>query len=210
MKLIMLGAPGAGKGTQAEVIADRYNIPTISTGNIIREAIKNNTEMGKQAKIFIDKGQLVPDDVVINLVSVRLQNKDCENGFILDGFPRTLAQAEALDNMGIHIDKVIDLDVRDDAITRRLSGRRVCESCGASYHIEYKPTKVEGVCDRCDGKTVLRNDDKPETVLARLNVYHKQTEPLKSYYSKQNKLYTVQGQEDIRQTSELTLKAVEA
>lgn len=210
MKLIMLGAPGAGKGTQAEVIADRYNIPTISTGNIIREAIKNNTEMGKQAKIFIDKGQLVPDDVVINLVSVRLQNKDCENGFILDGFPRTLAQAEALDDMGIHIDKVIDLNVSDDAITRRLSGRRVCESCGASYHIEYKPTKVEGVCDRCDGKTVLRNDDKPETVVARLIVYHKQTEPLKAYYSKQNKLYTVQGQEDIRQTSELTLKAVEA
>ncbi len=210
MRLIMLGAPGAGKGTQAEVIAERYNVPTISTGNIIREAIKNETDLGLAAKSYIDNGQLVPDEVVVNLVSMRLQNLDCNNGFILDGFPRTIPQAEALDHMGMHIDKVINLEVSDDAITRRLSGRRVCESCGASYHIAYKPTKVADVCDKCGGRTVLRDDDKPETVMARLGVYHKQTEPLKEYYSAQHKLYTVYGQENIQDTSELTLKAVEA
>lgn len=210
MKLIMLGAPGAGKGTQAEVIADHYHIPAISTGNIIREAIKNQTDFGKAAKEFIEKGQLVPDDVVIQLVSQRLKNEDCKNGFILDGFPRTLPQAEALDKMGIGIDKVIDLEVSDEDITKRLSGRRVCEGCGASYHINYKPTKVDGICDKCGAKTVLRDDDKPETVMARLVVYHKQTEPLKEYYTAQNKLYTVYGQEDIKETSAMTLKTVEA
>lgn len=210
MKLIMLGAPGAGKGTQAEVIADHYHIPAISTGNIIREAIKNQTDFGKAAKEFIEKGQLVPDDVVIQLVSQRLKNEDCKNGFILDGFPRTLPQAEALDKMGIGIDKVIDLEVSDEDITKRLSGRRVCEGCGASYHNNYKPTKVDGICDKCGAKTVLRDDDKPETVMARLVVYHKQTEPLKEYYTAQNKLYTVYGQEDIKETSAMTLKTVEA
>ncbi|WMJ24163.1 adenylate kinase [Paludicola sp. MB14-C6] len=210
MKLIMLGAPGAGKGTQAEIISEKYGIPTISTGNIIREAIKNQTEMGKAAKVFIDKGQLVPDDVVIQLVVQRIANDDCSNGFILDGFPRTLPQAEALDNMGIIISKVIDLEVSDENITQRISGRRVCEVCGASYHINYKPSQVEGICDKCGGKTVLRDDDKPETVLERLRVYHKQTEPLKEYYSAQNKLYTVYGQEDVNDTSAMTLKAVEA
>lgn len=209
IKIIMLGAPGAGKGTQAEVISDKYNIPTISTGNIIREAIKKQTQMGIAAKGFIDKGQLVPDDVVIELVTQRLSNSDCSNGFILDGFPRTLTQAEALDNMGIGIQKVIDIEVSDDDITRRLSGRRVCESCGASYHIEYKPTKVLGICDKCKGNTVLRDDDKPETVKERLTVYHKQTEPLREYYSQQNKLFVVMGQEDIKDTSALTLKLME-
>lgn len=210
MKLIMLGAPGAGKGTQAEIISEKYQIPTISTGNIIREAIKNQTEMGKAAKVFIDKGQLVPDDVVIQLVTQRIANEDCINGFILDGFPRTLPQAEALDHMGIPIYKVIEIEVSDENITQRISGRRVCAECGASYHITYKPSKIEGVCDKCGGKTVLRDDDKPETVLERLKVYHKQTEPLKEYYSAQKKLYTVYGQEDIKDTSIMTLKAVEA
>jgi adenylate kinase len=210
MKLIMLGAPGAGKGTQAEIISEKYQIPTISTGNIIREAIKNQTEMGKAAKEYIEKGQLVPDAVVIELVMQRIAKDDCKNGFILDGFPRTVPQAQALDHAGIIIDKVIEIEVSDEKITQRISGRRVCEKCGASYHIEYKPTKVEGVCDKCDGKTVLRDDDKAETVLERLKVYHKQTEPLKEYYSAQNKLYTVYGQEDINETTSLTLKAVEA
>ncbi len=210
MRLIMLGAPGAGKGTQAELIADKYNIPTISTGNIIREAIKNKTDMGNAAKVFIDKGQLVPDKVVIELVRARLAYNDCNNGFILDGFPRTVPQAEALDIMGIHIDKVIDIEVSDDAITQRLSGRRVCESCGASYHILYKPTKINGICNKCGGNTVLRDDDKPETVRERLAVYHNQTEPLKEYYLAQNKLFTVYGQEDINDTSAMTLRAVEA
>lgn len=210
MKLIMLGAPGAGKGTQAEVIAERYGIPTISTGNLIREAIKNQTEVGRQVKEFIDRGELVPDDVVIKIVSERLKDADCENGFILDGFPRTLFQARALDEMGIVIDKVVDIEVSDEEITKRLSGRRVCEKCGASYHVSFKPTKVEGICDKCGARTILRDDDKPETVMSRLAVYHKQTEPLKEYYLGQKKLVAVLGQEEIKETSALTLKAVEA
>lgn len=210
MKLILLGAPGAGKGTQAEVICNHLNIPAISTGNIIREAIKNGSELGKAVKGYIDEGHLVPDEVVIELVKTRLAEDDCKNGFILDGFPRTVPQAEALDKMNVGIDKVIDIEVKDEAIVNRLSGRRVCENCGASYHIGYNPTKVEGACDKCGGKTVLRKDDEPQTVLERLDVYHKQTEPLKEYYSKQNKLYTVYGQEDVKDTSALTLKTLEA
>ncbi|HAN44205.1 MAG TPA: adenylate kinase [Ruminococcaceae bacterium] len=210
MKLILLGAPGAGKGTQAEIICEHLNIPAISTGNIIREALKNGTEMGLKAKSFIEEGKLVPDEVVIGIIKERLANDDCKGGFILDGFPRTVPQAEALDAMGIVIDKVIDIEVADEKIEQRLSGRRVCEKCGASYHIDFKPSKVEGVCDKCDGKLVIRKDDQPETVRERLHIYHEQTEPLKDYYAKKGKLCIVQGQEEVENTTKLTLAAVEA
>lgn len=210
MNLILLGAPGAGKGTQAEVICDMLSIPAISTGNLIREAIKNQTELGMAVKQYIEAGQLVPDDVVIQMVKERLAKDDCKNGFILDGFPRTVPQAEALDKMGIIIDKVIDIEVSDKEITKRLSGRRVCEGCGASYHTAFKPTKVEGICDKCGAKTVLRTDDHPDTVKERLNVYHAQTEPLIAYYKAQGKLYPVEGQDEVADTSALTLKALEA
>lgn len=210
MNLILLGAPGAGKGTQAEAICDRLNIPAISTGNIIREAIKNATDLGKAIKSYIDAGQLVPDDVVIEMVKVRLSNDDCNNGFILDGFPRTVPQAEALDKMEKNIDRVIDIEVSDEDIKKRLSGRRVCESCGTSYHIDYKPSEIEGKCNKCGKDTIQRQDDKPETVQKRLNVYHNQTEPLKQYYAKQDKLFKVYGQEDVKNTTVLTMKALEA
>ena len=209
MKLILLGAPGAGKGTQAEVICKALNIPAISTGNIIREALRLGTEMGLKAKSFMDAGQLVPDDVVIGIIKERLAKDDCANGFILDGFPRTIPQAEALDAMGVIIDKVIDIEVPDEKIAARMSGRRVCKDCGSSYHLEYKAPKAEGVCDACDGELIQRKDDAPETVLDRLAVYHKQTEPLKDYYSKKGILRIVEGQEEIADTSALTLKALE-
>lgn len=209
MKLILLGAPGAGKGTQAEVICKALNIPAISTGNIIREALAQGTEMGLKAKSFMDAGQLVPDDVVIGIIKERLAKDDCANGFILDGFPRTIPQAEALDAMGVIIDKVIDIEVSDEKIAARMSGRRVCKDCGSSYHLEYKAPKAEGVCDACDGELIQRKDDAPETVLDRLAVYHKQTEPLKDYYSKKGILRIVEGQEEIADTSALTLKALE-
>ena len=209
MKLILLGAPGAGKGTQAEVICNALNIPAISTGNIIREALAQGTEMGLKAKSFMDAGQLVPDDVVIGIIKERLAKDDCANGFILDGFPRTIPQAEALDAMGVIIDKVIDIEVPDEKIAARMSGRRVCKDCGSSYHLEYKAPKAEGVCDACDGELIQRKDDAPETVLDRLAVYHKQTEPLKDYYSKKGILRIVEGQEEIADTSALTLKALE-
>ena len=209
MKLILLGAPGAGKGTQAEVICKALNIPAISTGNIIREALAQGTEMGLKAKSFMDAGQLVPDDVVIGIIKERLAKDDCANGFILDGFPRTIPQAEALDAMGVIIDKVIDIEVPDEKIAARMSGRRVCQDCGSSYHLEYKAPKAEGVCDACDGELIQRKDDAPETVLDRLAVYHKQTEPLKDYYSKKGILRIVEGQEEIADTSALTLKALE-
>ena len=210
MKLILLGAPGAGKGTQAEVICGRFNIPTISTGNIIREALKSGTEMGVRAKSFMDAGKLVPDEVVIGIIKERLANDDCKNGFVLDGFPRTIPQAEALDKMGIPIDKVIDIEVPDEVIVQRMSGRRVCESCGASYHLLYKKPEVEGKCGKCGGTLVQRKDDHPDTVKERLNVYHEQTEPLKDYYSKQGKLCVVNGQEEVADTTRLTLAALEA
>ncbi len=209
MKLILLGAPGAGKGTQAEVICKALNIPAISTGNIIREALARGTEMGLKAKSFMDAGQLVPDDVVIGIIKERLAKDDCANGFILDGFPRTIPQAEALDAMGVIIDKVIDIEVPDEKIAARMSGRRVCKDCGSSYHLEYKAPKAEGVCDACEGELIQRKDDAPETVLDRLAVYHKQTEPLKDYYSKKGILRIVEGQEEIADTSALTLKALE-
>ena len=209
MKLILLGAPGAGKGTQAEVICKALNIPAISTGNIIREALAQGTEMGLKAKSFMDAGQLVPDDVVIGIIKERLAKDDCANGFILDGFPRTIPQAEALDAMGVIIDRVIDIEVPDEKIAARMSGRRVCKDCGSSYHLEYKAPKAEGVCDACDGELIQRKDDAPETVLDRLAVYHKQTEPLKDFYSKKGILRIDEGQEEIADTSALTLKALE-
>ena len=209
MKLIFLGAPGAGKGTQAEIIAGKLNIPTISTGNIIREALANGTEMGLKAKSFIEAGKLVPDDVVIGIIKERLANEDCNNGFILDGFPRTIPQAEALDNMGIIIDKVVDIDVPDENIVNRMSGRRVCKACGSSYHIENKKPKVEGVCDACGGELQIRKDDAPETVLDRLNVYHEQTEPLKDFYAKCGKLRSVEGTAPITEITAAILKVLE-
>lgn len=209
MKLIFLGAPGAGKGTQAEVVCEKLGIPAISTGNIIRAALKEQTEMGIKAKDYIEKGQLVPDDVVIGIIKERLAKDDCKNGFVLDGFPRTVPQAEALDEMGIDIDKVIDIEVPDEKIVARMSGRRVCSGCGASYHMLYKKPQKEGVCNSCGAELVQRNDDKPETVLERLEVYHTQTEPLKDFYQAKGKLRIVEGQEEIADTTALTLKALE-
>ena len=209
MKLIFLGAPGAGKGTQAEIIAAELKIPTISTGNIIREALANGTEMGLKAKSFIEAGKLVPDDVVIGIIKDRLAADDCKGGFILDGFPRTIPQAEALDKMGVIIDKVVDIDVPDENIVNRMSGRRVCKACGSSYHIENKKPKVEGVCDACGGELQIRKDDAPETVLDRLNVYHEQTEPLKDYYANCGKLRSVEGTASIKEITASILKVLE-
>lgn len=209
MKLILLGAPGAGKGTQAEIISETLRIPTISTGNIIREALKSGTEMGRKAKEYMDDGRLVPDDIVIGIIRDRLAQSDCVNGFILDGFPRTIPQAEALDRMGVDIDRVLDIEVADETIARRVSGRRICPSCGASYHVDYKRPTVEGICDRCGDTLVQRQDDRPDTVQERLSVYHEQTEPLKSYYAAAGKLFIVEGQEEISDTSRLVLAALE-
>lgn len=208
MKLILLGAPGAGKGTQAEVICNTLNIPTISTGNIIREALKNGTELGLKAKSFMDAGQLVPDEVVIEIIRERLAGDDCATGFILDGFPRTVPQAEALDRMGIAIDRVVDIEVADEKITARLSGRRVCPSCGASYHVDYKPSKDGKTCDLCGADLVIRKDDDPEIIKDRLKVYHEQTEPLKQYYGNKGILREVIGQEEVADTTRLVLEAV--
>ena len=210
MNIILLGAPGAGKGTQAAVICEKLNIPTISTGNIIREALRTGTEMGLKAKSYMDAGKLVPDEVVIGIVEERLQQDDCKNGFILDGFPRTIPQAEALDKMGVVIDKVIDIEVPDEVIVKRMSGRRVCEKCGRPYHLESLKPKVDGICDDCSGTLVQRKDDHIETVKDRLNVYHSETEPLKDYYGKQGKLAVVEGQDTVEDTSRLVLAVVEA
>lgn len=208
MNMIFLGAPGAGKGTQAEVVCKELNIPAISTGNMLREAVKNGTPAGLAAKECMDRGDLVPDEIVIGILKDRIAQDDAKNGFILDGFPRTVLQAEALDKMGVQIDKVVEINVPDEKITARMSGRRVCEGCGNSYHIEYKPTKVEGICDACGAKVVQRIDDKPETVKARLATYHEKTAPLKDYYAAKGKLVTVEGQEEIADTSKLTLAAI--
>lgn len=209
MKLILLGAPGAGKGTQAEKICEKLHIPTISTGNIIRAALKNGTEMGLKAKAYMEAGQLVPDEVVIGIIKDRLKDDDCKNGFILDGFPRTIPQAKALVDMGIDIDKVIDIEVPDEKIIARMSGRRVCSKCANSYHMEYKKPKVDGICDACGGELVQRKDDAPETVLARLEEYHEMTEPLKGFYDKLGKLNVVEGQEDVSDTTSLVFAALE-
>lgn len=206
MKLILLGAPGAGKGTQAEILCERLNIPTISTGNMIREAMKSGTEMGLKAKEYAENGKLVPDEVVIGIVDERLRMDDCQNGFILDGFPRTIPQAEALDRMGIIIDRVVDINVPDEVITRRVSGRRACLDCGSTYHIDTKKPNVEGICDRCGSTLVQRKDDLPETVQERLHVYHAQTEPLRDYYAAAGKLLVVDGQQGIQEIAEQTLE----
>lgn len=210
MNLILFGAPGAGKGTQAENICNWYSIPAISTGNIIRAALKSGSELGKKVQSYMDAGQLVPDEVVIDIIKERLSQPDCENGFILDGFPRTIPQAEALDAMGVKIDKVLEIFVPDEKIITRMSGRRVCSACGASYHLLYKVPAKENICDACAGTLVQRKDDHPDTVKERLNVYHEQTEPLKGYYEKQGKLITVVGQEEVADTTKLVKAALEA
>ena len=201
MKIIMLGAPGAGKGTQAKKIAEKYSIPHISTGDIFRANIKNGTELGQQAKAYMDEGALVPDDLVVDLVVDRFKNPDCANGYVLDGFPRTIPQAEALDTalnaIGEIVDFAINVEVPDENIINRMSGRRACVGCGATYHIKYNPPKVEGICDSCGQKLILRDDDKPETVKNRLSVYHVQTQPLIDFYNKKDVLAEVDGTKDM-------------
>lgn len=209
MKLILLGAPGAGKGTQAENISKKYNIPSISTGDMIRAAIKSGSELGNKVKSYIDAGHLVPDETVIAIIKERLVQDDCKNGFILDGFPRTIPQAEALDNLSVEIDFALSIEVEDERIVQRMSGRRTCPGCGMTYHIDYKPSKDNKTCDGCGAELTIRNDDKPETVKERLNVYHAQTEPLKAYYEAKGKLVTVIGQEEVKDTTALTFKAIE-
>lgn len=208
MKLILLGAPGAGKGTQAEKISEKLSIPAISTGNIIREAMKNGTEMGKKAKAAVEAGGLVSDDIVIGIIKERLVKDDCKNGYILDGFPRTIPQAEALKKLGFDIDCVLDIEVKDEDIIERMAGRRVCPACGASFHLGHRPPKKEGICDNCGEQLILRKDDAPETVLGRLKTYHEQTEPLKDFYSKLGNLKIVAGQNSIEETTELVFKTL--
>ena len=203
MKIIMLGAPGAGKGTQAQMIAEKYSIPHISTGDIFRVNIKNGTELGKKAKEYMDKGLLVPDELTVQLLLDRVANDDCKNGYVLDGFPRTIPQADVLDaelnKLGDKVDFAVNVDVPDENIVRRMSGRRACLKCGATYHIEHIPPKVEGICDKCGSELVLREDDKPETVQNRLSVYHEQTQPLIDYYDKKQILKTVDGTKDMQE-----------
>ena len=197
MKLILLGAPGAGKGTQAETLSRELGIPTISTGNMLREAIQNQTPIGLEAKRFMDNGQLVPDDVIIGIVEERVARDDCKNGYILDGVPRTIAQAEALERFGVAIDNVVSIEIEDAVIEARMSGRRVCPRCGATYHIMANPPKTDGVCDSCGSELIIRKDDRPETVHDRLAVFHMLTEPLKDFYAKQGKLRIVKGDQPI-------------
>ena len=201
MKIIMLGAPGAGKGTQAKKIAAKYAIPHISTGDIFRANIKNNTELGQKAKTYMDKGELVPDELVVDLIMDRFKEADCANGYVLDGFPRTIPQAEALDKAlsanGESVDYAVNVEVPDENIINRMSGRRACVGCGATYHIQFNPTKVEGICDACGEKLILRDDDKPETVKNRLSVYHEQTQPLIDFYAKKGILKEVDGTMDM-------------
>ena len=210
MNLILLGAPGAGKGTQAELLMQKLNIPGISTGNMLREAMKNGTPVGEKAKYYMDNGLLVPDDVIMDIVAERVVQPDCKNGFILDGVPRTLAQAEALQERGVQIDHVVSIEIDDGVIEGRMTGRRVCGSCGASYHIEANPSKVEGSCDLCGGELTIRKDDAPETVRRRLVVYHEQTEVLKDFYAKLGKLRLVEGNQTIEGASEDILAAIGA
>lgn len=201
MKLILLGAPGAGKGTQADIIAAKLSIPTISTGNILREAIRNGTETGLKAKSFMDQGKLVPDEVIIGIVEERVAQPDCANGFILDGMPRTIPQAQALEDRGIQFDRVVSIEIEDAVIEQRMTGRRVCGNCGASYHIVANPPKAEGICDSCGKELMIRKDDAPETVRNRLTVFHKETEPLKEFYQKLGKLKLVDGNQPIEKAT---------
>ena len=210
MNLILLGAPGAGKGTQAELLMEKLHIPGISTGNMLREAMKNGTAVGEKAKYYMDNGLLVPDDVVMDIVAERVAQPDCKSGFILDGVPRTLAQAVALQERGVLIDHVVSIEIDDSVIEGRMTGRRVCGSCGASYHIEANPPKVAGVCDLCGGELMIRKDDAPETVRRRLVVYHEQTEVLKDFYAKLGKLRLVDGNQTIEGAGEDILAAIGA
>ena len=208
MKLILLGAPGAGKGTQAEKISEKYGIPAVSTGEILRNAMSSGTELGKAARSYMDAGHLAPDDVVIGIIKEYLKKDVCKNGFILDGFPRSIPQAEALDKMGVEIDAVISIEVADDKIVERMGGRRVCSGCGASYHTIHKPPVKEGICDRCGKALITRKDDDPETVKERLQIYHDQTEPLKGYYASKGILKEVSGQDEIDATTALTFNVL--
>ena len=208
MKLILLGAPGAGKGTQADILCKELDIPTISTGNMLRAAIKNGTPTGMKAKAYMDAGKLVPDDVIIGIITERVAREDCKNGYILDGVPRTIAQAESLEKAGIVFDDVISIEISDEVIMERMSGRRVCEHCGASYHLVAVPPKQEGICDKCGGKLIQRHDDEPETVKHRLEVYHQETEPLKEFYAKRGLLKSVENQPTVAETSEAILRAL--
>ena len=210
MNLILLGAPGAGKGTQAELLVKKLSIPAISTGNMLREAIANGTALGKKAKEYMDEGNLVPDDLILGIVAERVSRPDCARGFILDGVPRTLAQAEALEDRGVKIDHVISIEVDDSEIERRMTGRRVCAKCGASYHVSANPPKTEGVCDACGGELTIRKDDAPETVRKRLQVYHSTTEVLKDFYGKLGRLREVNGSQSIEDANRDILKAIEA
>lgn len=208
MKLILLGPPGAGKGTQAEILNKKLGIPTISTGNILRAAVKNGTPVGLKAKEYMDAGKLVPDEVIIGVISERLAEADCQNGFILDGVPRTIPQAEALEKAGISFDAVVSIEISDEKIVERMAGRRVCTACGAPYHVKNMPPKVEGVCDACGGKLEARADDKPEVVRDRLQVYHKETAPLKDFYAARNLLKTVDNQPTVAETTTAILNAL--
>ena len=208
MRLILLGAPGAGKGTQAEKLSELLSIPTISTGNILRAAVKNGTPTGLKAKEFMDAGKLVPDDVIIGIIRERLAEDDCKNGYILDGVPRTIPQAEAMEKMGVEIDNALSIEVEDETIVERMSGRRVCKACGQPFHMVYNPPKQEGVCDICGGELEIRKDDKPETVRARLEIYHRDTEPLKEFYRKLGKLVMVDNQPGIPETTAEIRKAL--
>ena len=210
MRLILLAAPGAGKGTQAEILSEHYGIPTISTGAILRKAIKDGTELGRTAEKYINDGKLIPDDLMLKVMDERFKNDDCKNGFILDGFPRTLAQAEALSASPIEIDKVLSIEVDDRTIIERLSGRLECRSCGTTYHTEHRPPKTPGVCDKCGGELGARDDDKPETVKQRLKTYHEQTEPLIEYYREKGLLRVAKGQSEIEETSKVVFEALEA
>ena len=208
MKLILLGAPGAGKGTQAEILSRMCNIPTISTGNILRAAMKNGTPVGLKAKEYVESGKLVPDDVVIGIVKERLTEDDCNNGYILDGMPRTIPQAQALEDAGIVFDAALSIEISDETIIERMAGRRVCKDCGATYHVVNIPPKVEGKCDNCGGELITRKDDAPETVKDRLNVYHRETEPLKDYYAGRGVLKSINNQVTVEETTHVVIKAL--
>ena len=201
MKLILLGAPGAGKGTQAEILSRLLNVPTISTGNILRAAMKNGTPVGLKAKSYVEAGKLVPDDVIIGIIEERLAQPDCRNGYILDGVPRTIPQAQAMEENGIDVDWAVSLEVSDEIIVERMSGRRTCKNCSQTFHIVNNPPKQEGICDSCGGELTIRKDDAPETVMTRLQVYHKETEPLKDFYAERGKLKTVENQPSIEATT---------